>query len=313
MNNPSPSPQIFDRIFKTTLKLSRPAVISFINALFNTSHPVSSLLSYLPTETILPSLKSSISDINIAVNYSPYIIETQIANDPSMALRILQYILNQTPYTTISTDHLIRVSIPEARVIYWETTRSTPDKETIMFRFPDGVQQSLEVPSFKFPHYSPSQLEAMGMGIVLPFCMVKLRKELKKVKGGGGMEEWKGRLRGLVKEVVGAVERSERRGVLSRGDVLNVLRLTRHLQHELYGAYTDEAEDREMWEDIDVIDYDGMLREAEEKFAREFTQKLTREKDREIEQEKKQAARKLREMGVSDELLTAAGLLETVE
>jgi hypothetical protein len=262
----------------------------------------------------------------ISINHRSYLIESQIANDRLMGVRILQYIFNQTRYTTTTKNHITRVRVPNARVIYWETTPSTPDTETIIFQFPNGAHQSLEVPSFKFPGYSPAQLEAMNMGVLLPFCMVKPRKELKKLRTAGERERWKLGLKDLVREVVQAAARSEGRGILSRGDLLNVLGLTRHLQHELYGTYTEETEEREMWEDIDIIDYDGMLREAEEqfeerltekvekkvekKFKEQFEERTAREKEQAVRLAEEHAARKLRELGVSDEQLAAAGLLE---
>jgi hypothetical protein len=61
-----------------------------------------------------------------------------------------------------------------------------------------------------------------------------------------------------------------------------------------------------MWEDIELVDYDGAFRRLEE------AEREIEESKRQVEQaarEKQDAARKLREMGVSEEQLVAAGLL----
>jgi hypothetical protein len=120
-----------------------------------------------------------------------------------------------------------------------------------------------------------------------------------------------------MRETVKAAERSEERGVMSRGDLLNVVQLIGRLREELYGEYTGLAKERGMWEDIDVIDYDGMLREAEKEMEERLTRKI---EERILAQEREKTrlvgektARKLREMGVSEEQLVKAGLVGTAE
>jgi hypothetical protein len=109
----------------------------------------------------------------------------------------------------------------------------------------------------------------------------------------------------LLKETREAAERSKGRGIMSHGDLLNVLQLLKHLRDELYRGYTEEVKEPEMWEnlenweDIGIIDYNKVFDEFEEKIAREKEQAI---------REKGQTARKLKAMGVSDEILAAAGL-----
>jgi hypothetical protein len=199
---------------------------------------------------------------------------------------------------TVSQENTVTlIRLPDARVIYWETDGGVPDKETIVFEFPGGIRQCLEVPSFKFPRYSPAELEEMGLGILLPFCLLRLRRELKGVEKGGGVPRRLGeRVAELLKEAKAAAERSEGRGIISQGDLVTVLRLIERLRDELYEGYTEEGKEPEMWENIELINYneifDGIEKKAAEQVARE----------------KEQAARKLRELGVSDEVLAAAGL-----
>jgi hypothetical protein len=306
---------LFDRVFKLLMKLSGRAVVSFINGLFGTCHPPDSVVSYPSTETINPALRQSLADMVITINnrYS-YLIEAQISGDRDMGLRILQYILgegqrtvsHENPVSPENTVTLIR--LPDARVIYWEADGGVPDKETLIFEFPGGIRQCLEVPSFKFPRYSPAELEGMGMGILLPFCLLRLRRELKGMRGvekGGGVPGLGDRVAELLKETREAAERSEGRGIMSHGDRLNVLQLLKCLRDELYRGYTEEVKEPEMWEDLEnwedigIIDYN--------KVFDEFEGKIAREKER-AAREKEQAARKLRAMGVSDEMLAAAGL-----
>jgi hypothetical protein len=261
--------------------------------------PKAGIVSYPSTETINPALRQSLADMVITVNnrYS-YIIEAQISGDRDMGLRILQYILGEGQRTVshenpVSPENPVTlIRLPDARVIYWEADSGVPDKETIVFEFPGGVRQCLEVPSFKFPRYSPAELEGMGLGILLPFCLLRLRRELTGVEKGGGVPGLGERVAELLKEAREAAERSEGRGIMSQGDLLTVLRLLERLRDELYRGYTEEVKEPEMWEDIELINYNEIIDEIEKKAARE----------------KEQAARKLKELGVSDEMLAAAGL-----
>jgi hypothetical protein len=298
---------IFDRVFKFLLKLSPRAIVSFINGLFGTHHPLDSTVSYPSTETINPTLRQSLADMVITINnqYS-YLIEAQMTIDQNMGIRILQYLLGEGQRTVSRENSATLIRLPDIRVIYWEEEGSVPDKEVLIFEFPGGIRQCLEAPSFKFSRYDPGELEGMGLGILLPFCLLRLRRELKGAgKGVAGLGE---RVGDLVKETRAAAERSEGRGLMGQGDLLTVLRLTERLQDELYRGYTEEVKEPEMWEDIELINYNEIISEIEERAVR-----ATREKEQAAAREKEQAAaRKLRELGVSDEMLAAAGLLEVV-
>jgi hypothetical protein len=237
-------------------------------------------------------------------NHFSYIIEAQISGDHTMGVRILQYLLNEGQRNIWTNGPVTHIRLPDARVIYWETTGTTPDRETIIFEFPDGALQRLEVPSFKFPEYSPARLKELNLGILLPFCVLNLRKDIRAAaRQGGDWGDLGERLEDLLKETVKAAEQSEEQGMMSRGDMLNVVHLIRRLRDELYGEYTGLAKEKEMWEDIDVIDYDGMLLEAEKIAEKKMEERLI--------QEREKTTQKLREMGVSEEQLAGAGLVET--
>jgi hypothetical protein len=310
---------LFDRIFKFLMKLSGKAVVSYINGLVWTHHPPDSVVSYPSTETINPTLRQSLADMVITINnrYS-YLIEAQISGDRDMGLRILQYILGEGQRTvlhenTVSPESPVTlIRLPDARVIYWEADNGVPDKETIVFEFPGGIRQCLEVPSFKFPRYSPAELEGMGLGILLPFCLLRLRRELKGVEQEENRPGLGERVAELLKETREAAERSEEQGIIKQGDLLTVLRLLERLRDELYRGYTEEVKEPEMWEDIELINYNEIIEERVAREKEQVEQQAARAKEQAIRMVEEQAARKLRELGVSDELLAAAGLLEAV-
>jgi hypothetical protein len=275
--------QLFDRVFKCLMGLSDRAVIRFINGLFGTSHPPDSAVDRPGTETVDRRLRRTQADMLIVINgRSSYLVEAQIKNDGGMAFRIFQYMMDIGWRNPSKEGGLTRVRLPDARVIYLETTAGTPDRETIVLELPSGAEYPFTVPSFKLPEYTAAMLEERDLGILLPFCVLRLRRELKAAESGAERRALAGRMKGLLEEIIGAAERSGARGAMSGGDLANVLHLTRLLHDELYLPYTEFAEDEEMWEDVKLIDYDGIMRERDE---------AVRERD--------EAVRKLKEMGVS--------------
>jgi hypothetical protein len=67
-------------------------------------------------------------------------------------------------------------------------------------------------------------------------------------------------------------------------------------------------ENLENWEDIGIIDYNKVFDEFEEKIATREKERAAREKEQAVRLVEEQTARKLKAMGVSDEILAAAGL-----
>jgi hypothetical protein len=243
--------------------------------------------------------------IRIDNRYS-YLIEAQIGNDRDMGVRIFQYIIEEGRRSAVKEGRTVVVRLPAARVIYWETGPRTPDKEIVCFEFPDGVRHNLEVLSFKFPEYSIGELEERQLGLLLPFCVLKLRGEVRRARSGEERRGLAARMRGLLRELAGAAARSGERGWLEPGDLDNVMHLTKRLHRELYSQYTEFGEEERMWEDIQVIDFDALRREKAE-LEREIAA-AEREKV-EAEQKARKAAMLLRDMGVPENQLAALGLV----
>ncbi|MDR1971722.1 MAG: hypothetical protein LBQ46_07350 [Treponema sp.] len=301
--------QLFDRVFKCLLGLSDKSVINLINGLFGTSYPPDSTVTRPSPEKVEPGLKRSLADMVITINGDPYLIEAQIRNDRYMGVRIFQYILNQGRLSP-QKGHTLIIRLPRIIVIYWELTPSTPEVETVIFEFPGGPRYRYEACSFKFPGYSIGELEERGLGILLPFCVLKFRRDVEKAKTAEERRELAVMMRALVEEIAAAAERSQRRGEMTRGDLGNVLDLTEIMYRELYVPSTEFEEEEGMWEHIKLKDYDGAYRERDEAIReRDEIARREAEAARQVETAR-QAARKLLEMGVPREQLAQAGLLE---
>jgi hypothetical protein len=259
----------------------------------------------------------------IAVNSHSYLIEAQISNDPSMAVRVFRYIMNEgRDRQAAKDDHVITIKLPQVRVIYWEDTAATPDREYIDFIFPKGEERRYEIESLKFSGYGVRELEEAGLGLLLPFCVIGKRRAAGKAKGREERKKLAGEVQAVVEEVVKAGERMLGRGELRRGDLENILRLTKVLWEEVYRAYTEfEVEEGRMWENIKVIDYEAITRERDEAVRQrdEATRKwdeATRKWDEAAWQrdmaarQRDEATRKLLALGVSREELAREGLIQ---
>ena len=55
--------QIFDKVFKRTMNLSRRAVIKFINGLYGREFPLNSKLTFNETEAVSDNLKRTKADL----------------------------------------------------------------------------------------------------------------------------------------------------------------------------------------------------------------------------------------------------------
>ncbi|GHS94722.1 hypothetical protein AGMMS50276_08070 [Synergistales bacterium] len=145
--------QIFDLIFKQLIRLSSAAVIQFINGLFGTNHPLDSTVDYPNTENVSKKLRRLQSDTIIIIGgVYAYHIEAEIGDDESIVVRVFEYGLAEALRTkTLSEDgSKISIKFPNARIIYWETTKKTPDEVTLSLEFSESEHYDYKVKSFKF-------------------------------------------------------------------------------------------------------------------------------------------------------------------
>ncbi|MHC6204107.1 hypothetical protein ACYULU_13055, partial [Breznakiellaceae bacterium SP9] len=183
------TPQLFDLMFKYLLKeAGSTAIVHFINGLFGKDYHPDSSVTFAATESIaIPQsnqsqkLEKIQSDMVLIVAGDAFLIEAQIDDDETIALRAFQYGFAHARQTkTISKDEtLITLLMPEAQIIYWETSRKTPDKVTLRLVFPDGSKHDYEIKTFKMLEASLETLEKRKMLLLLPFTLLKFRREVK--------------------------------------------------------------------------------------------------------------------------------------
>lgn len=239
--------QIFDLIFKSLMHLSSKAVINCINGLFSTAYPADSSVEYPITETIEDNLEKIVSDMVLIVNKrDSFHIEVQITNDATIALRMFRYGFAEARRTQLIApdEHLITLKFPEARIIYWESTKNTPDTVTLRLVFPGEKYFDYEVKTFKFLDHSIDDLEHRNMVLLLPFYVLKVRSALRKAHTVEERRELSDEMQHILNSVFDVIERSRANNVLDDKDMIMILEHMGNLFHQLYDGYEEFKEPR---------------------------------------------------------------------
>jgi hypothetical protein len=239
---------IFNNIFKRLPSFSDQAVVWFINGLFKTDHAISGTVEYLMTDYITSGYKSNMVDLLIRVNNTHmYHIEAQIKDDKTMALRMFEYGFQVGLHHKTTTDNEIYIQFPEAKVIYWEPTNSTPTQETLRFRFPNGTFHIYSVDTFKFLDHPVDELEEQKMTILLPFYLLKLRHQVATAKTSEERKLLSLEMDRIIKRLLWIVEKNRNEGLITTEDARHITDQMDLLYTQLYvEQYPEFKEGNEM-------------------------------------------------------------------
>ncbi|MDR0708192.1 MAG: hypothetical protein LBF60_10050, partial [Treponema sp.] len=179
----------------------------------------------------------------VTIGGDAFLIEAQINDDESIALRVFQYGFARAARTRRTAENVTTLTMPAARIIYWETTRRTPDIVTVRLVFPDKSAHDYEVEALKVLDQSLEALDRRGMGLLFPFCLLKFRKEARKTGGEEGRrKKLADELKGMLREMEGFLEVERREGRLSVGDGAMILERVEQMYEELYSFYPEFEE-----------------------------------------------------------------------
>ncbi|MDR1625393.1 MAG: hypothetical protein LBT33_02540, partial [Spirochaetia bacterium] len=275
---PRPTRDIFDLVFKRLIRLSPRAVTGFINGLFGTSHPPDGAVEYPNTESVSRGLRRLLSDTVIAIGGSTYHVEVETSGDAEIAIRVFEYGFAQALRAKTASGSVISVRFPEARVIYLDPRGKAPGEVTLRLEFPGG-SHDYKVKTFRLPEHGPGELEKRKMYLLLPFCVLGLRRALGKAKTPGQRKALAREMEALLGTLAGMAESGVRAGDLSGADGRAVLEYTERLYRELYMGYTE-------FKESDMI-VKGMLLTYSEEVALKTRRKTRREDAKRYQEEKK--------------------------
>jgi hypothetical protein len=255
--------QIYDRIFKKLMMLSKKAIIVFINALFGTEHPLDAEIEYLSTEHITDKLGLVICDIIIRINgIYEYLIEVQISKDNEMSFMIWNYSYLAALRRKITEGDTTRIKLIPAIVIYLESDASVPDSLKVEMEDLDGKVHEFKFPTLKLSDYTPAELEERKLTILSLFQLLKPRNRVKAATAEG-RKELSEEMKELVLELEERIERGVELELMEVEDKGIIFALMKRLYNHLYGGYEEFKEANKMVEDLIITETEeAELREA---------------------------------------------------
>jgi predicted transposase/invertase (TIGR01784 family) len=255
---------VFDLIFKRLFQeTSSRAVVSLVNGLFGTDFSLDSPVSFPNKEKVTGDLRKIISDMTVDVGTERFQFEAQIDDDLNMALRMFQYgYYEALDNPERDEDGRPVLVFPQARVLYWETTKKTPDMERITIVFPDRSRHEFRVPAFKVLEHEIAELEGMRVALLLPFYMLKYRKQVKAARTNEERQDLAPKVGETLKNLLDAVQELRESGILTREDEAAILGEVKILYSELYETYEEFREIKMTLEERLENPYFKMKREA---------------------------------------------------
>jgi len=237
---------IFDLTIKYLLQKTSPAnTVSLVNALFDRQYALDSPVDFAKTEDAGKrgsDLGLFRADILLSVAGDGFAIEFQAGHDETIGLRIFEYGFGHARRAkrVSGNGELIEIELPAACVVYFESTATTPGQITFRLTSKGCGSFDYKARVFKMEEQSLESLERQRLLVLLPFCLMWLRKELK--HGKATAEE---RLATAQKEermlcdLEDVLIRALDNGVLATNDGIMIAESIFRMHKELYGSYPE--------------------------------------------------------------------------
>jgi hypothetical protein len=173
-----------------------------------------------------------------------YHLEAEIEDDENIVVRVFEYGFAEGLRTkeVLGSGKKITLKFPNARIIYWETTKNTPDEAVLVLEFPDGGSYDYKVKTLKFLKHEIEELEKRKLAILLPFYVLKLRKKVVSAKTSQARAKLASEMKGIIEELTAATDRAAGAGLMNEADKRAVLEYTEMLYRELYKEYDEFKE-----------------------------------------------------------------------
>lgn len=255
---------IYDRVAKRCISLSAKCTVNLINGLYGTDYPPDSKVTYNWTENTNDELKRTLSDTIITINdqYS-YNIEFQMTKDGDILFRILDYGYR---HALNSKRSLNTIQFPEPLVVYLYNHDKLPDQYTLTIQF--GTQGSFQytVPVFQYLEKPLQELDDRKLIVLLPFQLLKLRKEIEKERTPENMTALKNL---ITRDILDSLNRNLAAGNITQIEAMKLRQMILYLYQHIYSKYEEleekgvnrMAEEALIFE-VDILDY--KIRKLEE-------------------------------------------------
>ncbi len=250
--------QIYDKMFKKILTLSKKSVINMINGLFDTDYPIDSDITYRWTEVVDDALRRTLADTIITVNgCNSYHIEAQMYTDEDIVMRVFNYGYGHSIQNRIDADVL---NFPVPKIIYFGDSKRVPDTYKLILNFEEQGQFEYKVKTFKYQEHSIEEINNKKLIILIPFELLRLKKLLEREH----TEENLKALKNLVhNDIIGSIQKNYAVGNITGSDVGRLMQLTKKLYGYLYSEYEQMEVIEEMDESL-ILEYEDLDRKYAE-------------------------------------------------
>ncbi|GHU44820.1 hypothetical protein FACS1894190_16530 [Spirochaetia bacterium] len=178
---------------------------------------------------------------------------TQINFDADMMIRIFRYGFEAGILQKKNSGNIRTIEFPQARIIYFEGSKKLPKQQTLRLKFPDKTWYDYRVDTFNLLSHSIAELEKQGLALLLPFYVLKMRRQVQKAKSENELKKLSDQLKALLDELLGAVGNLNKKGQIDGKDVEDIIFGMERLYKELFSQYEELAEGDIMLEE--KLDY----------------------------------------------------------
>jgi hypothetical protein len=248
--------KIFDRIFKRLMQTaSSKAIIALVNGLFGTKYPENSKIKFPSTVSVNENLGESISDMLMLINGTDLVhIDVQTDPDFNMAVRMFLYDFEAALKTAQrSKTGDVVMDLPRSIVLYWETTKTTPNEHKVTIRAPDGAGMTYRVPTYKVLDHTLEDIEHQKLLLLLPFYMLKLRKQVgnalkRKTNQHELLNGYAKEMEKTVRQIQEILNKSAKTRLLTKDDKMGIIGFIDVILGYCYGKIKEFEEVSEMVE-----------------------------------------------------------------
>jgi hypothetical protein len=249
--------KVFDNTFKYLLRYASPqALLRFINKQFGRDFPLNSRITFddKESQSVKQSgdLKNIIADMIIVVTppvepglvEESFLFEVQITDDENMARRVMNYAYaNVVLHShTDDTGRLI-MPLPDAKVFFLEHTKKTPNRLDCTLTYKQNTRTlDFEIGVVKILDYTVDGLVEDGLTLLLPFYLLKLRRDVQKARGAEELGTLADKLMGIMTEMEKAIEGELALGHVWAGDAKMLIERMYYLLRRLYDKYPEIKE-----------------------------------------------------------------------
>lgn len=252
MNQSQRLHDIYDRVAKRCISLSAKCTVNLINGLYGTDYPPDSEVIYNWTEHEDDRLKRTLADTIVTINrrYS-YHVEFTMTKEGDIVLRVIEYGFHHAMKTT----DLNTIQFPEPMILYLYNEEILPDEYVLKIQFGTQGCFMYKVPVYKYLEKSKEELNNKKMIVLLPFQLLRLRKEIEKKRTPEDVEALK---KLISHDIIDTLEQNVSVGNITRVEALKLHRMIQQLYHHIYDGYAEleEAGVEQMVEEPLIFDVD---------------------------------------------------------